>query len=99
MMAILFSVALITAIAAIVAAPLWANVEREATGALDLHRERLEREKTAALLAIREAEFDRAMGKLSEDDYAQLRGFYEQRALAALAALGSGKERSDSSER
>lgn len=50
-------------------------------------RERLEREKNIALVAIREADLDRAMGKLSEDDYGSLRLQYEQRALQALTAL------------
>lgn len=49
--------------------------------------ERLERDKSAALLAIREAQLDQAMGKLSDDDYAALRDFYERRAIAAMADL------------
>jgi hypothetical protein len=37
-----------------------------------------------ALLALREIEFDRATGKLSEDDYATLKDRYSAEALAAL---------------
>jgi hypothetical protein len=79
---------LIATVATVIAAPLLdsgANVEASA----DLGVERLEREKNAALTAIREAQFDHAMGKLSEEDYASLRSFYERRALTALSELGT----------
>ena len=54
-----------------------------------------EREKTAewekrkadAYSAIKEAEFDRQMGKLSEEDYRFIREKYEARAVEALARL------------
>jgi rRNA maturation endonuclease Nob1 len=49
--------------------------------------ERLQREKNVALIAIKEAEFDRAMGKLSPDDYDVLKGDYEDRALDAIEKL------------
>jgi hypothetical protein len=45
------------------------------------------REKGVALLAIREAEFDHATGKLTEDDYEILRNAYEERALHAMREL------------
>jgi hypothetical protein len=38
----------------------------------------------SAILALREIEFDRATGKLSEDDYAELRKTYGERALNEL---------------
>lgn len=38
----------------------------------------------SAILALREIEFDRATGKLSEDDYAELRRTYGERALNEL---------------
>jgi hypothetical protein len=50
-------------------------------------RARWERQKRQALAAIREAEMDHQMGKLSDDDLATLRGRFEDQALAALAAL------------
>ena len=53
----------------------------------DPERYRLEKEKDLAYGAIKEAEFDFQMGKLSPEDYAILRQKYEARALAALAAL------------
>lgn len=53
----------------------------------DPERYRLEKERDLAYSAIKEAEFDHQMGKLSVDDYALLRRKYEGRALEALAAL------------
>lgn len=40
----------------------------------------------SAILALREIEFDRATGKLSEDDYTELRKTYGERALNELRA-------------
>lgn len=40
--------------------------------------------KIQALLALREIEFDRATGKLSETDYAALRSKYSESAVAAI---------------
>jgi len=45
------------------------------------------REKAVAVLAITEADFDRATGKLSDDDYRVLRSDYEGRALQAMAEI------------
>lgn len=53
----------------------------------DPERYRLEKEKELAYAAIKEADFDMQMGKLSAEDHAALRAKYEARALAALAAL------------
>jgi hypothetical protein len=47
----------------------------------------LERQKLEAYAAIKEAEFDRRMGKLSDEDYAAITHRYRQQALAAIAAL------------
>ena len=54
---------------------------------LDPERRRLEKQRDLAYAAIKEAEFDFQMGKLSSDDYAALRRTYEARAIAALAEL------------
>ena len=48
--------------------------------------EESESPKIQALLALKEIEFDRATGKLSDDDYAQLKARYAKRALAAIDA-------------
>lgn len=42
--------------------------------------------KVRALLALKEIEFDRATGKLSDDDYAALKARYSAQALAAVKA-------------
>ena len=42
------------------------------------------REKAVAVIAITEADFDRATGKLSDEDYRILRSDYEGRALHAM---------------
>ncbi len=48
---------------------------------------RWERQKRQALGAIKEAEMDHRMGKLSDEDFAALRGRLEAQALEAMAAL------------
>ena len=40
--------------------------------------------KVRALLALREIEFDRATGKLAEEDYVRLKARYESHAIAAI---------------
>ena len=47
----------------------------------------LERQKLEAYAALKEAEFDRRMGKLSDEDYTALTQRYRQQALAAIAGL------------
>ncbi len=48
--------------------------------------EESESPKVQALLALKEIEFDRETGKLSDDDYAHLRARYAQRAMEAIKA-------------
>jgi len=54
-----------------------------------------EREKRDALAAIKEVEFDRAMGKLSEEDFTSLTARYRAQALAAIAALETARPSAD----
>ncbi len=78
----------IAAVAVAIAAPLlWPRATVAAAPPGDPERYRLEREKELAYAAIKEADFDLQMGKLSAEDHAALREKYESRALAALAAL------------
>jgi len=49
-----------------------------------------ETRRGAALLALREIEFDRATGKLSDEDYATLKARYTTAALAALREDAGG---------
>lgn len=41
-----------------------------------------------AVDALREIEFDRATGKLSDSDYSELKASYTQRALAVMRSAG-----------
>ncbi len=50
--------------------------------------------KVRALLALREIEFDRATGKLAEDDYVRLKAKYESDAIAAIRAEERGSRES-----
>ena len=50
-------------------------------------RAALEREKTLVLRAIKELEFDRAMGKVSDEDFDQMAGRLRVRARALLKQL------------
>jgi double zinc ribbon protein len=45
--------------------------------------------QTVALRALKEIEFDRATGKLSDSDYEQLKGKYTQEALVAMRGEGA----------
>ncbi len=58
----------------------------------------LERQKLEAYAAIKEAEFDRRMGKLSDEDCTAITQRYRQQALAAIAALEQAK-RADTARR
>jgi hypothetical protein len=78
---------MIAAVSALIAAPL-VRADSAAAGRDDADSQELwEREKTIALLAIKEAEFDYATGKLSDDDYDSLKTGYEKRALDAMGKL------------
>jgi hypothetical protein len=73
-------------------APL-AGAEDESSGAEILAgrtRAALEREKNAALRTIKELEFDRSMGKLSEKDYTEMSARLRVRAAGLLRQLDRG---------
>ena len=79
---------IIAAMAVAVAAPLlWRRQPPPEVATADPERYRLEKEKELAYAAIKEAEFDLEMGKLSAEDHALIRAKYEARALEALEAL------------
>jgi hypothetical protein len=48
--------------------------------------------KIQALLALKEIEFDRETGKLSEDDYATMKATYQRTALAAIEREAKGAD-------
>ncbi len=91
----------IVALAAVLE-PLLRNnaVHRPATAVADVQDDIVEiaeseSPKIQALLALREIEFDRATGKLSETDYATLRQRYASQALEAIQE----EQRAESGER
>jgi hypothetical protein len=51
----------------------------------------LEREKTLTLRAIKELEFDRAMGKLSQQDFDQMAGRLRARAMGMMKQLDASE--------
>jgi ribosomal protein L40E len=53
-------------------------------------RAALEREKVLALRAIKDLEFDRAMGKVSEDDFREMSGRLRARATRLMKQLDAG---------
>jgi hypothetical protein len=53
-------------------------------------RAALEREKTLALRSIKELEFDRAMGKVSDKDFAEMSGRLRARAARLMRQLDAG---------
>jgi hypothetical protein len=57
----------------------------------DRNRAVLEREKTLTLRAIKELEFDRSMGKLSESDFAEVSGRLRARALSLIQQLDAAR--------
>jgi hypothetical protein len=78
--------ALILGAALVVAAPLFQPAP-EAPTLPPAEREALERRKRQALAAIREAELDHRMGKLSDEDLKTMRARFEAQALEAMTAL------------
>ena len=84
----LFGLLLISAVALAVSAPLFTrDAEQELQYEPESEAARWEKQKADAYSAIKEAEFDRQMGKLTDEDYRLLREKYEARALEALAQL------------
>jgi rubrerythrin len=87
----ILSLLLIAVTVAFVAAPFFASTaDAPATPArVGIDRQRLERQKLDAYTAIKEAEFDYRMGKLSDTDFGKMRDKYAAQALEAIGALES----------
>ena len=62
-------------------------------------RTTLERDKMLTLRAIKELEFDRAMGKMSEEDFKEMSGRLRARAARLMRALDAGASYRDRIER
>jgi hypothetical protein len=90
MLELLAGVAVAVAVLALVLEPLVRRPGLDALGAPDEPEatpiEESDSRKVQALLALKEIEFDRATGKLSDDDYAELKARYGRDVLAALEA-------------
>jgi len=85
----IFAAALIVAgVALFVAAPLGIGlVGARAKSPGEIQVERDEHERGLAVQGLRELEFDREMGKLSDEDYESMHKALEDRALTAMAAV------------
>src|SRR5277367_3581950 len=81
---------IVAGVALFVAAPLGIGlVGARAKSAGELQTERHEHERALAVQGLRELEFDREMGKLSDADYDSMHKALEDRALTAMAAIES----------
>ena len=80
-------IVLVGLIASLVAWPLLAAPTESVQPLAAEHLVRWEKQKAAAYAAIKEAEFDKQMGKLTDEDYQWIRQKYETRAIEALTQL------------
>lgn len=78
---------LIAAVSWFVAAPFLHPSHAEGRAVAEPERNRWQKQRDEALAAIKEAEFDVHLGKLSESDYRDLRRRLEAQALQAIGAL------------
>ena len=86
-MFILAAAMIVAGVALFVAAPLGIGlVGARAKSISELQAERLEHDRALAVQGLRELEFDREMGKLSDADYQSMHKALEDRALTAMAA-------------
>jgi cytochrome c-type biogenesis protein CcmI len=83
----LAAILLIAAVALFIAAPLSDNVLGGRSAASNAELKRREHEHALAVQALRDLEFDHAMGKLDARDYQVLRERLEIRALAAMGEV------------
>jgi cytochrome c-type biogenesis protein CcmI len=79
---------IVAGVALFVAAPLGIGLTRaRAKSAGELQVERHEHERALAVQGLRELEFDREMGKLSDADYQSMHSTLENRALTAMTEV------------
>jgi hypothetical protein len=89
MLELLAGVAVAVAVMAFVLEPLvrrTGDIASEAPAPEATPLEESESPKVQALLALKEIEFDKATGKLSDEDYAELKARYGRQAIAAMDA-------------
>jgi cytochrome c-type biogenesis protein CcmI len=93
---ILAAALIVAGVALFVAAPLGIGlVGARAKSAGELQVERHEHDRALAVQGLRELEFDREMGKLSDADYESMHKALEDRALTAMAAVESIRVQAD----
>jgi hypothetical protein len=81
------AIVVLLAVTAFIILPLLGGTEDGLPDALPGSGERWNREKAVAVLAITEADFDLATGKLSDEDHRVLLADYEGRALQAMEEI------------
>jgi hypothetical protein len=87
----IFAAAYVGATALRTVLPLAGTLRDEASEAIgDRTRAALEREKTLVLRSIKELEFDRGMGKVSEKDFAEMSARLRARAARLMRQLDAG---------
>ncbi|MFZ1889218.1 MAG: hypothetical protein WAU33_14395 [Candidatus Binataceae bacterium] len=87
---------IVAGVALFVAAPLAGGLlpsRRKRPDEAEINGRRLEHERGLAVQALRDLEFDREMGKLSDADYESLRASLENRALVAMRSIEQLKDR------
>jgi len=93
---ILAAALIVAGVALFVAAPLGIGlVGARAKSSGELQVERHEHDRGLAVQGLRELEFDREMGKLSDADYQSMPKALEDRALTAMAAVEKIRDRAD----
>ncbi|MGB8414253.1 MAG: c-type cytochrome biogenesis protein CcmI [Candidatus Binatus sp.] len=87
-MFILAAALIVAGVALFVAAPLGIGlIGARAKSSGEIQVERDEHDRALAVQGLRELEFDREMGKLSDEDYESMHKALEDRALTAMAAV------------
>ena len=87
------AVLIVAGVALFVAAPLSGGLRGRAKRSREeIELDHWEHEHALAVQGLRELEFDREMGKLSDADYESLKASLEGRALQAMAAIEKFKE-------
>ncbi len=99
-MFILAAALIVAGVALFVAAPLGIGlVGARAKSAGELQTERHEHERALAVQGLRELEFDREMGKLSDADYESMHKALEDRALTAMTAVEKIRDQAASAKK
>ena len=99
-MFILAAALIVAGVALFVAAPLGIGlVGARAKSRGELQTERHEHERALAVQGLRELEFDREMGKLSDADYESMHKSLEDRALTAMTAVEKIRDQAASAKK